>query len=156
MTQTDPPKLSPRFCTNCRSLNEPHLAACWLCLQPLSSAGDYVGPAEFQTSYEQLSTGEYFLRGTLIGIFILIVIVGIGIWLDNDVKGMLVPYLILTVPAIIAGSIPMVIGTAQGKNWGGRSLATFAITIAVIVAVAAILVVALIVAVFVLCLSSAL
>ena len=136
-------------CPQCRADNPPHAGKCWLCHAPL--AGRELVTAELAPQARPLPLAEAFFWTLTGGCLLLLVLVGIGIAQTDP--GLLIVYVIVLAPALIATLARSLLSIQRGQGVSGMEVfLTLLFSASVTVLVVVVLFVAVIVAFFAYCL----
>ena len=140
-----------RVCPACRAANLSLATDCWLCHGKLAATEQVIVAELVPQQTQPLS--EVFFNILLAVILGLILLLGIGIGVDHHNNGMMIPYVILVGPALIAAGARYGLGYAAGsQQTAAKTLLTFAVSLAVTVSVIIVLIAAAIIALFAYCL----
>ena len=140
-----------RVCPACRAANISLATECWLCHGKLAATEEIVVAQLVPQPTKPLS--EVFFHILLAVLLGLILLLGIGISLDRQNSGMLIPYAVLVCPALVAAGARYGLSYAAGsKHPAAKTLFTFVISLAVTISVIVILIAAAIISLFLYCL----
>lgn len=155
---SEPPQLPATTCLRCGASNPPHAAKCWLCERndtknpyAVQSHLQSNAPPQRGSSLSAQGRVEVVFASLLIGALILAIIVGVGIAAQDP--GLLIPYLIVIAPPIMATSVRALVSVSQHKKPSAYALfMTFLWSGLFTILALVLLVVATVVALFVWCL----
>jgi hypothetical protein len=137
-------------CPHCRADNPPHNKLCWLCRAPLA-LGQAVVTAELAVKPRPLPLAEAFFWTLTGGCLLVLVLVGIGIAQTDP--GLLIVYVIVLAPALIATLARSLLSIQRGQGVSGMEVfLTLLFSASVTVLVVVVLFIAVIVAFFAYCL----
>jgi hypothetical protein len=137
------------LCPQCGTDNPSHAKTCWLCRASLAGAQEVV-TAELVARQRPSPLSETFFLILTLGCVVLLVIVGIGL-AQQDV-GLLIPYVILIAPPILATVSRSMISAKRGQHVGAMEVfLTFMVSASVTALIVMILVGASFIALFIYC-----
>lgn len=156
----DPPLLPALICQKCGATNPAHATSCWLCkgagtnpyaaapsIQPTSTASRSI----VQTPPAQSRAEDVFLVLLLL-VLVLAILIAVGLAIQD--RGMLVPYLVVVAPALVATGGRALYSVAKGERPKPSALIlVFLWSTMATIGLAVLLAVASVIALFLMCIS---